>query len=115
MTAADVAAAAAAPRAEAPAAETVAAPAAAPAAPEYVGEPMPNIRKVMARQMTLSLSSMAQLTHNISFDCTELQAMRKLFKEQGAPLGLSLIHICQSRIVCRICCARMSYHLLYDL
>ena len=91
VTAADVAAAAAAPRAEAPAAETVAAPAAAPAAPEYVDEPMPNIRKVIARQMTLSLSSMAQLTHNISFDCTELQAMRKLFKEQGAPLGMEKI------------------------
>lgn len=74
------------------------APAAAPAAPEaqpeaaaYTDEPLPNIRKVIARQMTLSLSSMAQLTHNISFDCAEIQALRKIFKEQGAPLGMDRI------------------------
>lgn len=82
------------------------APAAAPAAPEaqpeaaaqtapvaaaYTDEPLPNIRKVIARQMTLSLSSMAQLTHNISFDCAEIQALRKTFKEQGAPLGMDRI------------------------
>ena len=102
VTAADVAAAAAAPRAEAPAAETVAAPAAAPAAPEYVDEPMPNIRKVIARQMTLSLSSMAQLTHNISFDCTELQAMRKLFKEQGRAAGHGKDHAQRHDAVCGI-------------
>ena len=78
MTTADMA------RAAAPAEAPKAAPAveAAPAA-AFTDEPLTNIRKVIARQMTLSLSSMAQLTHNTSFDCGELQAMRRLFKEQG--------------------------------
>ena len=79
-------------RAAAPAETPKAAPAveAAPAA-AFTDEPLTNIRKVIARQMTLSLSSMAQLTHNTSFDCGELQAMRRLFKEQGAALGMDKI------------------------
>jgi len=38
-----------------------------------------------------SLSSMAQLTHNISYDATEIQALRKNFKENGEALGMSKI------------------------
>ena len=75
----------------APEAAPEAAAQAAPVAAAYTDEPLPNIRKVIARQMTLSLSSMAQLTHNISFDCAEIQALRKTFKEQGAPLGMDKI------------------------
>ncbi len=70
-----------------------AAPAAAAAAPEsdtYI-EPMPNIRKVIAKAMLGSLTSMAQLTHNASFDCTEIQKLRKLFKEKGAQSGMEKI------------------------
>ena len=54
-------------------------------------EPMSNIRKVIAKQMVLSLSSMAQLTQNLTFDATEIQAMRKLFKEQGEEMGMSKV------------------------
>lgn len=83
---------------EAAAAPAVAAPVAA-AAPVELGvpvddsytEPMTNMRKVIARTMTASLSSMAQLTHNNSFDCTQIQNLRKLFKEKGEAMGMSKI------------------------
>lgn len=79
----------------APAAQ--AAPESAPAAVKGVPcddsytEPMTNMRKVIARAMSASLSSMAQLTHTSSFDCTQIQAMRKLFKEKGEAMGMSRI------------------------
>lgn len=70
-----------------------AAPAATAAAdlPEYVDEKMPNIRKVIAKQMVASLSTAAQLTHTTSFDATEIMAFRKKVKENGEKLGLSNI------------------------
>lgn len=70
-----------------------AAPAAAAAAdlPEYVDEKMPNIRKVIAKQMVASLSTAAQLTHTTSFDATEIMAFRKKVKENGEKLGLANI------------------------
>lgn len=67
-----------------------AAPAAA-AEPEFYTEPMSNIRKVIARSMTNSLRSMAQLTHSLTFDATEIQKMRRLFKEQGEAMGMNRI------------------------
>ena len=78
-----------------------AAPAAAPAPAVELGapvddsytEPMSNIRKVIAKAMVTSLSSMAQLTHNISYDATEVQAARKLFKEKGEKFGMEKISI----------------------
>ncbi len=84
-------------KAEAPAA--VAAPAAA--APVALGapvddsytEPMTNMRKVIAKAMMTSLSTMAQLTHNISYDATEVQNARKMFKEKGEKFGLEKISI----------------------
>ena len=79
------AAAAAAPVAAAPAVEL-----GAPVDDSY-DEPMTNMRKVIAKTMMTSLSSMAQLTHNISFDCTEIQALRKNFKENGEALGMNKI------------------------
>ena len=36
---------------------------------------------------------MAQLTHNISFDCTQIQALRKLFKEKGEEMGMNKVSL----------------------
>lgn len=75
----------AAPKApEAPAAAAMPAPEAA-----YTDEPLPNMRKVIAKAMMQSLSSMAQLTHTLTFDCTQIQSLRKLYKEQGEAAGLA--------------------------
>ncbi len=80
-------------------AEAVPAVAAAPAvelgAPvdDSYTEPMSNIRKVIARSMTASLSSMAQLTHNLSYDATEIKKARALFKAKGEPFGMDKISI----------------------
>ena len=56
-------------------------------------EPLPNIRKVIARTMHSSLANMAQLTHNITFDCTQIQALRKLFKEKGEEMGMNKVSL----------------------
>ena len=79
----------------------VEAAAATPAAPVELGvpcddsytEPMTNIRKVIARSMVASLSQMAQLTHNISYDATEVKAARALYKAKGEPFGMEKISI----------------------
>lgn len=81
--------------ASAPASPPASAPAEAAAAvaaePEFYTEPMSNIRKVIARSMTTSLSSMAQLTHSLTFDAAQIQKMRRLFKEQGEAMGMNRI------------------------
>lgn len=79
------------------AAATQTAPAAAPIAPsrpadaaESWTEKHPTIRKVIARSMHDSLSKMAQLTLNTSFDATEILAFRKRIKaanEKGLALA----------------------------
>ncbi len=81
-------------------AEEIPAPAkAAEAAPSaedlraYVEEPMSNIRKVIAKSMHASLSEMAQLTLNSSFDATNLMAFRAKLKEAGEALGLGKITV----------------------
>ena len=60
-------------------------------APEaaFTDEPLTNMRKVIAKAMMQSLSSIAQLTHTLTFDCTQLQSLRKLYKEKGEAAGLS--------------------------
>ncbi len=72
-----------------------AAPAAAAAAPapvnEYEDIPLSNVRKVIAKAMHNSLSSMAQLTHTFSFDATNMLALRKQFKASAEVLGLENI------------------------
>ncbi|MFA6947374.1 MAG: dihydrolipoamide acetyltransferase family protein [Eubacteriales bacterium] len=75
--------------AAAPVAEA-AAPAAAPAAPAsaYTDVKLPNIRKVIAKSMHASLSEMAQLTLNSSFDATQLMAYRASLKANAEKLGL---------------------------
>ena len=67
----------------APAVEEVKAPVA-----EYVDEKLPNIRKVIAKSMHASLSTMAQLTLNTSFDATKIMAFRASLKSGAEKLGL---------------------------
>jgi len=52
---------------------------------------LPNIRKVISRQMHASLSEMAQLTLNSSFDATEIMAYRAKIKDGREKLGLANI------------------------
>ena len=74
----------------APAAAPVATASAAPVA-EYEDVKLPNIRKVIAKSMHQSLSTMAQLTLNTSFDCTKLQALRASLKGGAEKMGLANI------------------------
>ena len=71
----------------------VAASAAASAAPvaDFEEVKTPNIRKVIAKTMHASLSEMAQLTLNASFDATEIMAYRSKVKANMEKLGLSNI------------------------
>ncbi len=78
--------------AEAPA-SAPAAVAAAPAVEEYTDVKIPNIRKVIAKSMHASLSNMAQLTLNSSFDATAVMAFRNLVKNNAEKLGLNNITI----------------------
>ena len=72
---------------------TEAVAAAAPVAPlaEYEDVKMPNIRKIIAKQMCASLTEMAQLTYNSSFDATKLLALRKSLKAGAEKMGLANI------------------------
>ena len=67
-------------------------PAAEPAkaeipAPEFEDIKFSGIRKAIARSMTQSLSTMAQLTNHHSFDATAIQAFRKECKAAGGDVG----------------------------
>ena len=78
----------AAPAAAAPVQEAAAAPAAAEA--DYEDVPFTGIRKVIARSMTASLQSMAQLTEHFTFDATAIQNYRRLLKGLDAYAGVTL-------------------------
>lgn len=69
------------------------APVATNVAPEndYEDVKLPNVRKVIAKSMHQSLSTMAQLTLNSSFDATKLMAMRASLKAGAEALGLNNI------------------------
>ena len=73
------------------------APAAAPAevsaAPvaAYEDVKLSNVRKVIAKAMHTSLSNMAQLTLNSSFDATKLMALRASLKAGAEKMGLANI------------------------
>jgi pyruvate dehydrogenase E2 component (dihydrolipoamide acetyltransferase) len=71
----------------------VAAEAAAPVAPvaEYEDVKIPNIRKIIAKQMCASLSTMAQLTLNTTFDATKMIALRNSLKAGAEKMGLANI------------------------
>ena len=75
-----------APKAEEKAAPAAAAPAAS--AEDFTVEPISRIRKVIAENMHKSLSEMAQLTENTSFDATAITGFRKAAKANEA-LGLA--------------------------
>ena len=78
---------------------TASAPAAVQSAAEtadvkaYKDEKMSNIRKVIAKNMVASLSTMAQLTHTLSFDCTNVTAFRKYLKDNAEKLKLPNITV----------------------
>ena len=59
---------------------------------DYVDEKITNVRKIIAKAMHESLSSMAQLTNNMSFDATNILNFRKGLKEKPE-LGLDGITI----------------------
>lgn len=59
----------------------------------YTETPMSNVRRVIAKTMNASLTEMAQLTLNSSFDATSLLNYRKLLKEHGEAMGLSRVTI----------------------
>ncbi|MBQ9939955.1 MAG: 2-oxo acid dehydrogenase subunit E2 [Clostridia bacterium] len=72
-----------------------AAPAQVSAAPTqaYVDEKLSNMRKVIAKAMHNSLSTMAQLTLNTSFDATKLNACRAALKANAEKMGLAKITV----------------------
>ncbi len=75
----------------APAAPAASATAPASCGPEYEDVKLPNIRKFIAKQMCTSLSTMAQLTLNSSFDATKLLNLRASLKSGAEKLGLANI------------------------
>lgn len=77
----------------APAAPAAAAAAVADEGPEYVDVPMTNIRKVIAKNMIHSLSTIAQLTYNMHFDMTAVNAFRAAVKAGGEALNVGKITI----------------------
>lgn len=67
------------------------APAAAAEAPAFEDKPISGVRKAIAKNMHASLSEMAQLTHNFSFDATDILAWRKKMKASQEALGIGNI------------------------
>ena len=57
----------------------------------FKDEKMPNIRKVIAKSMMNSLSSMAQLTMTLTFDCTNIIELRKVLKANAEKYSLPSI------------------------
>lgn len=50
----------------------------------YTVEELPNIRKLIGRAMSESLATMAQLTHTLSYDCTDVLQFHASLKDQTA-------------------------------
>lgn len=61
------------------------------AAPEFEDVKLSNIRKVIAKSMHASLSNMAQLTLNSSFDATQIIAYRAMLKANAENMGMANI------------------------
>lgn len=78
--------------AKAEAAPAASAAVAAPTA-EYTEAPLSNVRKAISKAMHASLSEMAQLTLNSSFDCTVMNTWRARMKENGEAIGLGKITV----------------------
>jgi pyruvate dehydrogenase E2 component (dihydrolipoamide acetyltransferase) len=62
-----------------------------PAASEYTDVKLPNIRRIIAKAMHASLSEMAQLTLNSSFDASAILTFRKSLKDSAQVLALENI------------------------
>ncbi len=77
--------------AEAPAAIATPAAAVAPNFGEYEEIPMSGVRRAIARSMHASLSEMAQLTLNASFDATKMMSYRASLKAGSEAMGLPKI------------------------
>lgn len=60
---------------------------------DYTEEPLSNLRKIVGKAMHESLSTMAQLTLNASFDATQIMEFRKAVKASGEGLGMANITI----------------------
>lgn len=58
---------------------------------EYEDVKLPNIRKIIARQMCASLTGMAQLTFNSTFDASKIMELRKSLKDGAEKMGLANI------------------------
>ncbi len=58
---------------------------------EYEDVKLSNVRKVIAKSMHDSLSNMAQLTLNASFDATQIMAYRAMLKKNAESMGLGNI------------------------
>ena len=58
---------------------------------EYEDVKLTNIRKIIAKQMCASLTTMAQITLNSSFDATKILALRKSLKAGAEKMGLANI------------------------
>lgn len=58
---------------------------------EFTEEKLKGVRKAIAKNMALSLSTIPQLTHNSSFDATDIMAYRKKVKANMEALSLSNI------------------------
>ena len=78
---------------EAPAAASAPQATVAAQVPEYEDVKIPNIRKVISKSMHASLSTMAQLTLNASFDATNILNFRKQLKDVRETMGLANITI----------------------
>lgn len=74
-------------------AETAATAPAVEAGPDYVDEKFSAIRKATAKAMVRSLSTMAQLTHQHSFDASTILNLRKQLKANGEAMGMPNITI----------------------
>ena len=70
---------------------TVAAEAPAASVAAFEDVKLSNVRRVIAKSMHASLSNMAQLTLNASFDATKLMAMRASLKAGAEKMGLANI------------------------
>ena len=69
----------------------------APTGIDYDEIKMPNLRRVISKTMHESLSEMAQLTHNTTFDATRILAFRERIK--SAPEGMDLPKITINDII----------------
>lgn len=71
--------------------QVAATPAATIPEAEYEDVKFSGIRRAISKSMSTSLSTMAQLTHNTSFDATQILAYRKLLKaSEGEVSGITL-------------------------